>query len=160
MSDDTIFNQLTLFAAGSPAKTSPWLEGVRALLEKDRDFGSSSIEFLKNLGRLGFLSKTSAACYPATEDEILPSSFAGWKNSVITLPDGYWTLNTSEWPRDAAVCSLSEVLETTVASKFFLSPKACRGLLRRADARGKSVRPYLRAVLEQVAQETNELKPK
>jgi len=67
------------------------------------------------------------------------------------------TLNTSEWPKDAVVCSLSDVLETgEVPQRYFLSPKAAKGILRRAEARGKSLVPSLRAALEQVAQQDRE----
>jgi hypothetical protein len=35
-----------------------------------------------------------------------------WSNSDMGSPIEGLTLNTSEWPKDAAVCSLSEILET------------------------------------------------
>lgn len=52
---------------------------------------------------------------------------------------GFWTPNISAWPNDAVVCSLSQVLETgSIPPRFFLSEKACAGILRRAEARGKT----------------------
>jgi hypothetical protein len=67
-------------------------------------------------------------------------------------PTGFLTLNTSEWPSDAAVCSLSDTLETgDVPQRFFLSAKACQGILRRAEKRGKKLPPLLREALEAVA---------
>jgi hypothetical protein len=63
-------------------------------------------------------------------------------------------LNTSEWPNDAAVslCALSEVLETgPLPKRFFLSAKACAGILRRAEKRGKTLPEPLRLALESVA---------
>jgi hypothetical protein len=143
-------DQLTLFAVGSHARTSLSPEDVRALLESGLDFGSSSIEFLKLLGRAGVLSKTSPACTPLMKAGTLPSSFEGWKNSGITLPGGFWTLNTSEFPKGATASSLSEVLETTVASRYYLSPKACAGILRRAAKRGRALPPALLTALEAV----------
>jgi hypothetical protein len=63
------------------------------------------------------------------------------------------TLNTSEWPSDAVVCSLSDTLETgVVPQRFFLSAKACEGILRRAAKRNKKLPPALEAALRQVAQ--------
>ena len=59
--------------------------------------------------------------------------------------------NTSEFPSAAAVCSLSAVLETQVASKYYLSPRACAGILRRAGKRGKELPMTLHLALEQVA---------
>lgn len=59
-------------------------------------------------------------------------------------------LNTSEWPNDADVslCSLSEVLETgPLQQHYFLSAKACTGILRRAAKRGKKLpEPLARAL--------------
>jgi len=70
-------------------------------------------------------------------------------------PTGFLTLNTSEWPRDAAVCSLSDILEIgALPQRFFLSAKACAGILRRAEKRGKDLPEMLRVALAQVAHGT------
>ena len=64
---------------------------------------------------------------------------------------GCSTPNFSEWPNDAAVCSLWQVLETdAVPRKYFLSVKACAGILRRAERRGKALPPMLEAALRAV----------
>lgn len=59
--------------------------------------------------------------------------------------------NISEWPNDAAVCSLSQVLEHgSIPPRYFLSAKACAGILRRAEKRGKTLPTMLhRALLAQ-----------
>jgi hypothetical protein len=60
--------------------------------------------------------------------------------------------NTSDWPNDAAVCSLSQVLERgSIPHRFFLSSKACAGILRRAEKRGKELPTQLRLALQAVA---------
>tara|TARA_R110002110_G_scaffold36469_1_gene121629 strand:+ start:5183 stop:5425 length:243 start_codon:yes stop_codon:yes gene_type:complete len=60
-----------------------------------------------------------------------------------------WTLNTSDWPSDGAACSLSRILEDgNVPPRYYLSAKACRGILRRAANRGKTLPDRLRAALE------------
>jgi hypothetical protein len=59
--------------------------------------------------------------------------------------------NISEWPNDAAVCSLLQILETDMPQKYFLSPTACAGILRRAAKRGKDLPPLLAHVLKAVA---------
>jgi hypothetical protein len=72
-------------------------------------------------------------------------------------PTGFVTLNIGEWPSDAVVCSLSDTLETgVVPQRFFLSAKACQGILRRAERRGKKLPPLLQLALHSVAQETSE----
>ena len=62
-------------------------------------------------------------------------------------PTQFLTLNTSEWDhtlapslRDEGVCSLSDVLEAngSVPRRFYLSAKACQGILRRAAKRGRN----------------------
>ena len=66
-----------------------------------------------------------------------------------------WTPNTSAWPNDAAVCSLSQVLETTsIPQRFYLSSRACAGILRRAEARGKKLPQQLEMALRTVVQAT------
>lgn len=62
-----------------------------------------------------------------------------------------WTLNGSAWPSDVRVCSLSQVLEECPDPKYCLSPKACRGILRRAERRGKALPPSLKSALERRA---------
>ena len=63
------------------------------------------------------------------------------------------TPNISEWPNDAVVCSLSQVLEqTSIPQRFFLSSTACAGILRRADKRGKQLPPQLEQALRSVEQ--------
>jgi hypothetical protein len=53
---------------------------------------------------------------------------------------------------EEGVCSLSDVLEiTSVPQRFYLSKKACNGILRRAKRRGKELPPMLLAALEAVA---------
>jgi hypothetical protein len=66
---------------------------------------------------------------------------------------GPWTPNGSEWPNDADVCSLSQVLETgLIPPEFFLSGRACAGILRRADKRGKSLPTQLHHALQAVVE--------
>lgn len=55
--------------------------------------------------------------------------------------------SSSEWPSDAAVSFLSDALEPAPPSRFCLSPKACEGIIRRAEKRGKSLPPQLNEAL-------------
>ena len=58
---------------------------------------------------------------------------------------GFLTLNASSSPKDADACLLSDILMeiTDVQPRFYLSQKACRGILRRATRRGKTLPPLL-----------------
>ncbi|MCE4552770.1 hypothetical protein, partial [Xanthomonas hortorum] len=61
---------------------------------------------------------------------------------------GYSTHNISASPNDVAVCFLWQVVDTTsIPQKYFLSPIACAGILRRAAKRGKCLPELLQAVL-------------
>ena len=66
--------------------------------------------------------------------------------------DGAWlgecmTRNTGESPNAAVVSRLSQILEVTPQEKYSLSAKACLGILRRAERRGKDLPERLKAVL-------------
>jgi hypothetical protein len=78
-----------------------------------------------------------------------------WFLDPADAPHGAsWTPSTSAWRNDggASSCSLAQVLETgPLPMRFYLSPKACAGILRRAERRGKELPPALRRALEAVA---------
>ena len=59
------------------------------------------------------------------------------------------TPNTSERHSDAGESFLSWILEGDAPGKYSLSPKACAGILRRAERRGKALPPMLKMALEQ-----------
>ena len=65
---------------------------------------------------------------------------------------GFSMLNISEWPNDAAVCSLSQILEAEpIPQEYYLSAEACQGIIRRADKRGKQLPELLALALREVA---------
>jgi hypothetical protein len=67
-------------------------------------------------------------------------------------PTEFLTLNTSEWHSAAVVCSLSDILEIgDLPQRYYLSAKACSGILRRAEKRGKDLPKALAKALEAVA---------
>ena len=69
------------------------------------------------------------------------AAFSGrWANSGMGGPTGCLMLKTSESHKDAEGCLLSDVLETgDLPQKYYLSPTACAGILRRAEARNKQL---------------------
>ena len=67
-------------------------------------------------------------------------------------PTEFLTLSTPEFHSDAVVCSLSDILETgELPQRYFLSAKACQGILRRAAKRGKTLPEALHQALDAVA---------
>ena len=61
------------------------------------------------------------------------------------------TLNTGVSPKDAIESSLSQILEDSPPSKYYLSKTACLGILRRASERGKELPPQLKTALQMQA---------
>jgi hypothetical protein len=59
-------------------------------------------------------------------------------------------LNTGESPSVAVASTLSSILEANAPEKYYLSAKACEGILRRAERRGKQLPPMLKTALEQM----------
>lgn len=58
-----------------------------------------------------------------------------------------WTVNISEWPSDESVSLLSQTLEVNAPEKYFLSARACQGILTRASRRGKKLPDLLQTAL-------------
>lgn len=61
---------------------------------------------------------------------------------------GAWTLNTGVSPRGARESSLSRILQGAPPTKYYLSAKACMGILRRAFERGKALPKKLERALK------------
>ena len=122
----------------------------------------SCLPILRSLGVYGLdglSGKMSPVFCQADAEGILVPSSARWGNWGMGGPTECLTLNGSEHngihaPSRSAgdVCSLSDVLETgNVPPRFSLSAKACSGILRRAERRGKALPPMLKAALEQAS---------
>ena len=60
-------------------------------------------------------------------------------------------LNIGESPNADAGSTLSQILQVGVPPTYFLSQKACQGILRRASVRGKELPAVLRFALERQA---------
>lgn len=74
---------------------------------------------------------------------------AYWETTSV-LPGESSMLNTSESLSDAVESSLSEILQVDAPEKYSLSAKACNGILRRAEKRGKVLPPMLKDALTEV----------
>ena len=80
----------------------------------------------------------------------------GQRRTYIWETDGRWLteflmLNTGASPNEEVESTLSEILLAEVPEKYYLSPTACLGILRRASARGKELPEVLRKALERQA---------
>ena len=152
-------DQLTFFAEAPPANPSATLDSELDWMTRVVNSCSPLVPLLQGIGPAGWFGRTSPASCPATEDGTLVPSSGSWASSGMGSPTGFWTLSLCEWtatgvpfPSDGSVCSLSDVLETgAVPQRYFLSAKACAGILRRAEARGRALPPALLQALAQVA---------
>lgn len=63
----------------------------------------------------------------------------------------YSMRNISASPNDAAASTLSQILQADPHPRFFLSPRACQGILNRAARKNKTMPTPLKQALEAVA---------
>ena len=63
-------------------------------------------------------------------------------------------LSIGAYPREDNASTLSQILMEGVPEKYYLSPKACQGILRRASSRGKTLPTVLQKALEKQAKLT------
>ena len=82
------------------------------------------------------------------------------KSSTRWQTSGRWTSSGECWMHSGmespsadavSLSSLASILETQVDPKYFLSERACAGILRRAAKRGKTLPAPLEVALEAVA---------
>ncbi len=110
----------------------------------------SSLLLLGDCGPDGWSGRTSpASCRTMEEGRLEPFS-ASWGNSGMGSPTEFLTLSTLEFHSAAVASSLSDVLETgDLPQRYFLSATACKGILRRAAKRGKTLPDHLCHALQQ-----------
>ena len=131
--------QLTLFGLGSSfGRMSP--EPSPVVPKRGKTSESSSKKSLE----LAFVAYMYLDLTPGHGDLL---GLAYWETRSPWLGD-VLTLNTGVSPKDVRGSSLSLILEDNVPSKYYLTPRACLGILRRAKERGKELPPQLEMALK------------
>lgn len=149
--------QLTFSLEVPPVSPSVLQDSVEVFLTTVATWPSSIYALLIDSLHAGSSGKTSPAFCLQEEDGTLVPSLGRWSNSGMGSPTECWTLSSSEWPSDADVCLLSDIVETgDVPQQYFLSPRACAGILLRAERRGKELPQPLFQALHSVAQGMSE----
>jgi len=144
--------QLTLLSAERPASRSQSQDSEREWMTLVATWRSSFLRLLTDYAPSGFAGRTSLEYCQAQADGTLVPSSGRWGNSGTGGPTESLTHSISEFPNGGAVCSLSDILEDgNIPQRFFLSEKACRGILRRAEKRGKALPEHLKAALVSAA---------
>ena len=151
-------DQLTFWSEGRPAKPFPSQDCERDSTTLEGSSLSSISNWLRDSNLNGSSGKMSPVSCQRTEEGHLAVSSGRWRNSGTGSPTECWTLATSESPSAGGASSLlRDVLETgRVAPRYFLSRKACAGILRRAEKRGKTLPPMLGDALRAVASSTED----
>lgn len=93
-------------------------------------------------------------CNIKGKDIIIPKPKNGkWDKAGIIIGDGFsvaWRLFDAQYwesPNEERESQLSEILQGEVPEKYYLSEKACEGILRRANKRGKELPEVLEKAL-------------
>jgi hypothetical protein len=151
----TGFGPLIFSAEASPAKTSASQDDEPDSQANAQDSSTSSQGSLTLFSPLGGGSslRTYPDYFPPNADEISLSYSRRWPTSGFTTSPGEcWTADTSESPNAGAVStSLRDVLEEAVPARYFLSPRAAAGILRRAEKRGRELPQHLADALRLVS---------
>ena len=72
------------------------------------------------------------------------------------LPGKSWTLNGAEYLSVERECSLLQILQEKVPEKYYLSRKACEGIIRRSLTRSKPLPDMLRLACEATIQASDQ----
>jgi hypothetical protein len=147
---------LTFGVEDSPAKTFRSQEVGLELGLKESELVSfmNSLALLVERFPLLSSSKTCRVSYLPTEEEISESFSKRWPHSGMLWDGVCLTANISESPNHVIDSSLLDIIETqSVPDRYFLSPNAARGILRRAASQGRALFPPLKKALEILAQD-------
>ena len=99
------------------------------------------------------LEETIRVAEPEAPDIQVPNNgWPTWGGTGTWTDDGAWlgacsTRNGGECPNAAVESRLSQILEERPHTKYSLTPKACMGILRRAEKRGKDLPEALKEAL-------------
>src|SRR6267154_6455559 len=146
-----IFHPLTLLLPVFRARMSARSESGPGLAANKPASSLKSSGSRENSSHPGWCLRTSSDFSIPKPDGISRSFSRRWPRSGILWRTEFWIVSSSEYPNDAVVCSLSEVLEKEAPPRFYLSPKAAAGTIRRAKRWGKKLPEALRADLEYIA---------
>lgn len=155
----TMLDLLTCLSVAHPARPSASLESASAWTIRAATSRLSSWRWLDAFAPVGWSGRMWPVFCRMTGDGRWAPSSGSWGNSGMGGPTGCLTLSMSEWacsdglcPSDGVVCSLSDVLETRpVPRRYYLTARACAGILRRAARRGKGLPAFLHSALMAIA---------
>ena len=147
-----MWTQSTFWPEEHLASLSPSRDHERDWMIRVATSLSSLLDLLIASGPHGWCGRTSPASCRLTPDGHSEPSSGCWPNAGMGSPTEFLMLNISEYLSDGVASSLSDILEDGMdLQAYFLCGRACRGILRRAAKRGKTLPPALSQALTAVA---------
>ena len=142
-------SQLTFLLEERPANLSVSLASEEDYLISVVTSPLNFAEYLLQNSPNGLCGKMCREYSAAQAGPILKPSSLPFSNAGIVAPGVFWTHSIMECHNDADVCLLLDILETTGdhLMRYYLSEKACKGILRRAQKRGKELPERLNCIL-------------
>ena len=137
MTENREEQERTCAAAGQSGRTSPDASLQTVAMTSRQSSPNSSESRNRTLPMCLCLRKTSGP----TQD----CSTMNWDSGA--WPGESTIVNFGESPSVVKESRLSQILEDSAPEKYYLSAKACRGILTRAERRGKTLPPELEAAL-------------
>lgn len=149
----------TSSAAASPARTSRSPDAAPASPGSGPACSSPSPTSPTLFDPGGYSSRTYPGCSPRTAVGTSESCLERWPTSGTAWDGGFSTAASSECPSADGACSssqvtLADVLEPSAPARYSLSARAARGILRRAEKRGRDLPEALRMALLRLSEAT------
>ena len=139
------------------------LEGQESLFDRDIWFGRMCQEPSPQTAAKTFKpsSRKSSASQSRKAPMFLCLKDGRWLDASQEMgglwPGEYMTRSFGESPKEGVESRLSQILEDSALPKYYLSAKACQGILNRAEKRGKALPEILKtALVEQASAFKNE----
>lgn len=164
--------QLTFWSEEALASLSP-LQETEMVLRENRDSCSSTFELFATsceprggARRATSSGRTCQGAFRVTRGETSDAYSTSWKTAGCSFAGERWTRNLPEYfvgkavdsrglyRNTAGVSSLSGVLEARAPQTYSLSARACEGIIRRAEKRGKPLPSILQDALEWVIEQS------
>ena len=129
-----------------------------SLFDLDTPFGKTSpVRTVQTEEKTSESSSKNSAALPKTTFQFLDLRKDGgaalvplWEMDIQSL-GARWMRSIGEYPNVVEGSGLSQILEDEVPLKYYLSEKACLGILRRSEKRGQPLDPRLKAALQMQA---------
>jgi hypothetical protein len=122
---------------------------------------SNFLDWLNERAPAGFFGRMSLGYSAVTKDGTLEPSLGVWEKSGMGMHTQCLTLNISSWRNGADVCLLSDTLEHgNPPQRYYLTKRACEGILRRAENRGSILPESLQRALESTSAMDRTVEPR